>query len=94
MPVPVYRVYSQGMETTNPTTTATFEVGQTYSCRSVCSHDTIWTFTVESRTARFATLVDSWGDRSRVGIKTDDDGEWMLPLGRYSMAPVLRAVAR
>ena len=78
------------------TATATFTVGATYSARSICDGETVWLFTVVARTAKFVTLLrdnGADGETLRVGVKTDDQGEWALPFGRYSMAPVLRATS-
>lgn len=73
------------------TTTTTFEVGETYSCRSIGDYECVWAYTIEARTAKFVT-IDVWGDRKRLGVKTDRDGvEYVLPHGNYSMATVLRA---
>ena len=76
----------------NTTTTpapATFAVGTTYSARSACDHNTVWTFTVAKRSAKFITFTDG----KRVGVKIDkwDGHEHAAPLGSYSMAPVIRA---
>lgn len=70
----------------------TFKVGNTYSCRSVCDHDCIWTFTVQSRTTKFVTLLEAGTDDvRRVGVKVWRDAESCLPFGSFSMAPSLRA---
>lgn len=72
--------------------TVQFEEGRTYSCRSVCDYDSIFRFTVLSRTPKFVVLDRGEGRPPvRVGVKVHDDVEYVLPLGRYSMAPVLRA---
>jgi hypothetical protein len=73
--------------TTTATTAATFTVGETYSARSACDHNTVWTFTVAKRSAKFITFTDG----KRVGVKNGHQGEWALPLGTFSMAPVIRA---
>lgn len=73
--------------------TATFQVGQTLTARSAGDHNCIWRFEVIKRTAKFVTLLRDNGhdgETLRVGIKTDDLGEWALPFGTYSMAPVVR----
>ncbi len=73
--------------TTNPNT---FQVGATYTARSAANYDCVWAFEVTARTAKFVTLRE--GDETmRVGVKVDQDGEWALPFGTYSMAPVIRA---
>lgn len=73
------------------TTTATFNIGQTYSCTSAGDSNCVWTFTVQARTAKRMTIEDGY-DTKIVGIKIDESGnEWALPMGRYSMAPVIRS---
>ena len=77
-------------ETSNPTPSATFTVGGVYDT----GHgDYTWTFEAVARTAKFVTLQDGIGDLHRVKVHIDarDGGEWALPLGSYSMAPVIRA---
>lgn len=68
-----------------------FAVGKTYETRSACDHDCIFSFTVTARTEKRMTL-EYHGKPSVVGLKVDSDGvEWCFPMGRYSMAPVIRA---
>lgn len=76
---------------TTATATTQFEVGQTYSCRSICDHNCIWSFTVIKRTARFITIQDKSGKISRVGVRTWGNAEQAFPLGQYSMAPSIYA---
>lgn len=72
-----------------------FEIGKTYSMRSACDHNCIWTFTVAKRTACTVTLVDVDTNKTRncriSKIYSNNNSEAVLPLGNYSMAPVLRA---
>ena len=35
-----------------------FEVGKTYSMRSACDHNCVWTYTVTARTAQTITITD------------------------------------
>lgn len=70
---------------------AKFETGQTYATRSACDHNCIFSFEIISRTAQFAVIKGTDGKQSRRKIHVDSLGEWMEPLGRYSMAPSLRA---
>ena len=82
--------YNDYMNNTHTTATpATFAVGATYSARSACDHNAVWTFTVAKRTAKFITFTDG----KRVGVKVDrwDGHECAAPFGSYSMAPVIRA---
>jgi hypothetical protein len=69
-----------------------FEVGQELAVRSLGDWDCVYRFTVVSRTAKFVTL-NYYGEPKRVGIKTDNEGEYCYPLGSYSMAPRLRCSA-
>jgi hypothetical protein len=81
------------MNTTTATETATetFNIGQDYSCTSAGDSTCVWTFTVKARTAKRMTIDDGYGAKV-VGIKIDESGnEWALPLGRFSMAPVIRS---
>lgn len=73
-----------------------FEVGKTYSMRSLCDHECIWTYKVIARTACTVTLEDV--DTKRVRkcriskLYTErNNEETVLPLGNYSMAPILNA---
>lgn len=71
-------------------TTATetkFEVGQTYSTRSACDHECVFSFTVVKRTAKFMTVTDKFGKQTRCGVMNFDGVERAFPMGRYSMAP-------
>lgn len=70
-----------------------FEVGKRYFARSIGDHNCIWTFEVLKRTEKTITIKDidgSYSTRSR-RIDTDGKREYVLPLGRYSFAPVLGA---
>lgn len=64
-----------------------FEVGKTYSCRSACDHNCVWEFKVLGRTDKTVTLSD--GKRRKLSVY--DGVETCFPIGRYSMAPTLRA---
>jgi hypothetical protein len=68
-----------------------FKVGETYSTRSACDHDCIFSYEVISRTAQFVTLKGS-GDRvRRCKVRHWDNVEVCDPEGRYSMSPVVKA---
>lgn len=69
--------------------TTTFRTGYTYDTGR--GRDYVWTFTVVSRTAKFLTLEDEYGQTFRVGIRVWDGRETASPLGRYSMAPMIVA---
>jgi len=71
-----------------------FEVGKTYTARSVCNSDCVFSFTVTKRTAKFITTVNSMGEERRSKVQTHEifgDTETVRPLGGYSMAPIIRA---
>ena len=73
-------------------TLATFQVGRTYSTRSVCDHECIFSLTVESRTKCFITTVATKHQPSkRLGVYEWDGAEAVAPEGRYSMCPIIRA---
>lgn len=68
-------------------TLATFTPGKTYSTRSVCDHNCIFSITVKSRTAK--TIKTECGKTLRVSVW--NDVEQVKPMGSYSMAPIVRA---
>ena len=77
-----------------------FKVGKKYSMRSACDHDCIWTYQVISRTESTVVLQQvrngkPFGEQARMRIKknlTEICGaEVVMPLGTYSMAPMLKA---
>ena len=65
----------------------TFETGKTYSTRSICDADCIFSLTVVSRTAK--TIKTSDGKSLRIALH--EGNEYVMPFGRYSMAPMIRA---
>lgn len=71
----------------------TFQPGRVYFCRSSCDHDTVYRYTVVSRSAKQVTIRDCSGSISRRGVKPDADHgtEVCYPEGRYSMCPMIRA---
>ena len=68
----------------------TIQAGQRLTARSVCDYECIFTADVLDRKGAFAT-VKAQGSTRRVKVFTDDSGEYIFALGRYSMAPVFRA---
>jgi hypothetical protein len=71
-----------------------FEIGQTYTMRSACMHDCIWSYTVTARTAQTVTITDGKEvKRCRISKQVSQyrDAESIFPLGQYSMAPILSA---
>jgi hypothetical protein len=71
--------------------TRQFQVGRTYSERSLCDYDCIHSFTILARTAKtITTKVHGNIVRRRVG--TDENGvEHFLPYGSYSMCTNISA---
>ena len=65
----------------------TFQAGKTYTTRSACDHNCIFSVTVASRTAK--TIKTTGGKTLRVGIY--DGAEFVKPMGSYSMAPIVTA---
>lgn len=70
------------------TTAHTFQIGNYYSTGR---GDYEWNFKVLTRTAKFITIEDKWGDITRVGVRVWEGRESALPLGNYSQAPVISA---
>ena len=68
-----------------------FIIGKDYFCRSACDHECKWTFKVISRTAQTITLHNSAQGTIKKKVKIWNDVETVLPLGSYSMAPILTA---
>lgn len=74
-------------------TISKFQVGKSYSCRSLCDHNCIFTFEVVARTPQFVTIkapIVRGGQAARK-VRVLGTAEQLDPLGRYSMSPVLSA---
>lgn len=67
-----------------------FVENQTYSCRSACDYDTIFSWKVIARTAKQLTL-EQHGKTFKRGIYVYNGVENCRPSGSYSMAPVISA---
>lgn len=76
------------------TTAPAFTIGETYSTRSICDSECVWTWTVTARTAKFVTLEDRHGYLTRVGVNMWEGVESAKPLGRFSMSPTIYADRR
>ena len=75
-----------------------FEPGKTYCCRAIGDVDCVWTFEVLSRTAKMMVLAENHPSNGAVNkiqkmkIHNKDNAvETAHPMGRHSLAPVLRA---
>jgi hypothetical protein len=67
-----------------------FNTGQTYSTRSVCNHDCVFSFTILRRTAKSIwTEVD--GQVVRRAIEIWRGEETFYPFGKYSMCAIIGA---
>lgn len=68
----------------------TFQIGRTYSTRSACDHDCVFSFTILARTAKTVT-IKIHDKIKRRGLRVHGDTEYFNPFGSYSMAPVIGA---
>ena len=68
-----------------------FEVGKKYDCRSVCDGDCVFEFEIVKRTEKTVTVKDDSGKEKRCKIHTEEECEYIYPLGKYSMCPTLRS---
>lgn len=71
--------------------TVQFQIGRTYSERSLCDWECIFSFTILGRTAKSVT-VNVHGNVVRRKVAMDEQGvEHFVPFGRYSMCTVIGA---
>lgn len=80
-----------GMEDNN---VAQFVVGGSYSCTSACDSGCRWSFRVTRRTASSIWIADDDGKITRRKVEVYRGAEMVFPLGKYSMAPIIRADER
>jgi hypothetical protein len=71
--------------------TTSFKIGTTYSVRSICDYDCIFSFEVVSRTEKTVTIKSASRSDVRRKVRVIDGVETIDPHGRYSMSPVLSA---
>lgn len=64
-----------------------FVTGQTYSTRSIGDHNCIFKITVAKRTGKTITTTEG----KTLRVFEYNGAEAVMPLGRYSMAPCIRA---
>lgn len=67
-----------------------FEAGHTYTCRSVCDYDCVFSFEVTKRTAK-TIWIKYMGRVTARRVRVVQGVECCDPHGRYSMSPVLYA---
>ena len=70
--------------------TKTFEIGRTYSTRSACDYDCVFSFTILARTAKSIT-TKVHGKTVRRGVNVWAGVEQFKPFGSYSMAAIISA---
>lgn len=91
----------------NKNTITRFEVGKTYEMRSICDYDCVWFYTILRRTPKTVTMtgIGTTGAEEELTCRIRIESivcaapvegrvksvETVMPLGRYSMAPVLSA---
>lgn len=69
-----------------------FIVGNTYTTRSACDYNCVFSFKVVSRTEKSVTIIGDMIDKpSRKKIYTHGTDESFLPYGSFSMAPSVSA---
>lgn len=69
-----------------------FEIGNTYSTRSACDYDCVFSYKVIARTDKSVTIIGDLVDKpTRKKIRVYGEQESFMPLGSYSMAPVISA---
>ena len=68
----------------------TIKSGQILTARSACDYDCIFQAEVIERKKSFATVFIH-GTTRRVKVMSDDSGEFIYALGKFSMAPIFRA---
>ncbi len=71
-----------------------FEVGKTYFVRSICDYDCIWHIIIvgiskTGKSVSFKIKGESYINRCK--IHKYKDTEYIMPFGRFSMSPSLRA---
>ncbi len=67
-----------------------FEVGKTYSTRSICDHNCIYSIEVLKRTAKTITVREH-AEVKTLRISIYKDVEQVKPHGSYSMAAIIDA---
>jgi hypothetical protein len=71
--------------------TGSFEVGATYTTRSICDGDIVFEYKVLARTKSFVTLERHGKAIGKKKVYMYDGRECCKPQGDYSMCPVLRS---
>lgn len=71
-----------------------FEINKTYSMKSICDQNCVWTYKVIARTEKTITITD--GKETKIcrinkAYSEFNNRETIFPLGKYSMCPTLSA---
>mgnify|MGYP003652958959 FL=1 len=70
----------------------TLEAGKTYIGRFICNYDSTFEITVMKRTDKSVTFIHPHtGESKRAKIHNYDGSEFFMPLGNYSMSPIISA---
>jgi hypothetical protein len=70
--------------------TTQFKVGRIYATRSICDHDTWFSFKILARTAKTIT-IEVHGKIVRRGLSDYQGVEQFKPYGSYSMCAIIGA---
>jgi hypothetical protein len=73
-------------------TASTFQVGNTYSGRFIGDADAVFQVRILARTAKTVTVIGPKGMAQHRVSCDHEGGEQIFPFGKYSMAPVCRAM--
>lgn len=68
----------------------TFQIGKTYTTRSICDYECIISITVLARTAK-TIKANVRGELKTLRIAEYEGREMVKPWGSYSMAPAIKA---
>lgn len=68
-----------------------FVPGKTYGVRSIGDHECVFSFEIIRRTAKTVWIKGPMVNGEARRIDVQDGVETIMPLGRYSMAPCLKA---
>ena len=69
-----------------------FIVGKTYTAKSACDQDCIFSATVINKTAKTVIIKTRTEGAKRCKVHTSIfGGQYFYPFGRYSMAPIMRS---
>ena len=77
---------------TEQMTVPTFQIGQSYSGRFIGDADAVFQVKILARTAKTVTVLGPQGMAQHRVSRDHDGGEQIYPFGKYSMAPVCRAI--